>query len=77
MIDPSQKRYKGELGIGSRIFATVMGSTWVAVGSYGAYRGATTDPWYIIALSLIAIVYGALWLNTARTGKWGKIPLWP
>lgn len=73
MID----RKDEHLATGSRIFAAVMGSVWVAAGSYGAYHGATTDPWYLIILSLLAMVYGGLWLKTAWTGKWGKMPLWP
>ncbi len=77
MINQKDERPNDALGSGSRAFAAAMGSVWVVAGLYGIYRGVSTDPRYLFALSVFAIIYGALWLNTARTGRWGRIPLWP
>jgi hypothetical protein len=66
-----------EVGTGSRVFAAFMAIAWIGVGIYGIYDGALSGPWYIAAVGLAAVIYGALWGNVARTGRFGRIPLWP
>ena len=71
------ERNDREVGTGSRVFAAVMAIVWIGAGIYGVYDGIRTGPWYIAAIGSAAVIYGALWGNVARTGRLGRIPLWP
>lgn len=66
-----------EVGNGSRIFAALIAVLLIGAGCYGILTAVENGPWYIAALGLAVIFYGALWANVARTGKFGRIPLWP
>jgi hypothetical protein len=71
------KRDNDIVGSGSRVFAAVMAVVWIAAGGYGFFQGLAGGPWYLPMLAILAIIYGVLWANVARTGRLGRIPLWP
>ena len=71
------KRDDDIVGLVSRVFAALMGVAWVVAGCYGFYYGLSSGPWYLPLLAILAIIYGTLWANVARTGRLGRIPLWP
>jgi hypothetical protein len=68
---------KPEVGRGGRIFASVMAVVWIAAGIFGASRGFTIGPRYLSLIGFFAVIYGCLWANVARTGRYGRIPIWP
>lgn len=60
-----------------RVFAALMAVFLIAVGLYAIYLGIAEDTFLVSAAGVGVIVYGALWGNLARTGRHGRVPLWP
>ncbi|MBX3291702.1 MAG: hypothetical protein KF881_02285 [Acidobacteria bacterium] len=62
---------------GMRVFAAMLAFLLISAGIYAIYSGFSEDTPLIAAGGVAVIVYGLLWGNLARTGRHGKVPLWP
>jgi hypothetical protein len=64
-----------ELGAGGRVVAACLATVWIGVGIASLAVGLRLRPGVVpVVLGLLAVGYGWLWVEVARTGR--KRP-WP
>jgi hypothetical protein len=68
-------RAGSELGAGGRVVAAGLATVWIAAGVVSLAVGLRLRPGVVpVVLGLLAVGYGWLWVEVARTGR--KRP-WP
>jgi len=63
----------------NRIVALVLAAIWLAAGTLAGVLGVVRRRWLLIAVGIIAIWYGVLWIRVACKGRqlrWRET-LWP
>jgi hypothetical protein len=64
-----------ELGVGGRVVAACLATVWIGAGVASLAVGLRVRPGIVpVVLGLLAVGYGWLWVEVARTGR--KRP-WP
>lgn len=64
---PSQPR--SDLGPAERSFAALLALFWCAGGTLAIALGVRRGYWVAVLVGVLAVVYGMVWVQVARTGR--------
>jgi len=60
---------KTDLGRGGRWVAAILAIVWIGAGAAVIVLSLSHERWAGVVLGLIAVVYGLVWVQVARTGR--------
>jgi hypothetical protein len=62
-------RNRSNLSPTGRVFAIMLTMVWLATGVITIAIGITRDHWMALLFGILALAYGVVWFQVARTGR--------
>lgn len=59
----------GSAGWGTRVVAAILAAVWILAGTVCALFAIRDRRWLLLALAILAIWYGLVWLRVVREGR--------
>jgi hypothetical protein len=53
----------------ARIVGALLAIVWICAGAAGIFVGVSAHRWLLLAVGLVALWYGVLWVYVARQGR--------